>query len=170
MGETLKVEKPKRVDWEYDEESDVLYVSFGKPKEALTMDMGSGILARYDKDSYEMVGFTIVGLKAILGKAVWEYSFFPLRPSLIFFAISFNSRLKSFISPKSLSTSGDIIIYTEFNGGTKMATFTVSAPKELEELKKKYPTINWNEVAKQGILKKLEELKKFEELKKKGVI
>jgi uncharacterized protein YuzE len=70
MGETLKVEKPKRVDWEYDEESDVLYVSFGKPKEALTMDMGSGILARYDKDSYEMVGFTIVGLKAILGKAV----------------------------------------------------------------------------------------------------
>jgi len=70
MGETLKVEKPKRVDWEYDEESDVLYVSFDKPKEALTMDMGSGILARYDKDSHEMVGFTIVGLKAILGKAV----------------------------------------------------------------------------------------------------
>jgi hypothetical protein len=51
-----------------------------------------------------------------------------------------------------------------------MATFTVSAPKEYEKLKKKYPTVDWNEVAKQGILKKLEELKKFEELKKKGVI
>ena len=51
-----------------------------------------------------------------------------------------------------------------------MATFTISAPKELERLKKKYPTINWNEVIKRGILKRLEELKKFEELKKKGVI
>ena len=49
-----------------------------------------------------------------------------------------------------------------------MATFTISAPKELEEFKKKYPTINWNEVMKQGILNKLEELKKFEELKKRG--
>ena len=69
MKETLKVEKPKRVDWEYDEEADVLYISFGKPKKALTMDLGSGILARYDKDTHEMVGFTITGLKAILGRA-----------------------------------------------------------------------------------------------------
>ena len=69
MKETLKVEKPKRVDWEYDEEADVLYISFDKPKKALTMDLGSGILARYDKDSREMVGFTITGLKAILGRA-----------------------------------------------------------------------------------------------------
>lgn len=68
MGEKLKGEKPKKVDWEYDEGTDVLYVSFGKPKEALTMDLSSGILARYDKESHEMVGFTITGLKAILGK------------------------------------------------------------------------------------------------------
>jgi uncharacterized protein YuzE len=68
MGEKLKVEKPKRVDWEYDEGADVLYISFGKPKEALTMDLGSGILARYEKESHEMVGFTITGLKTILGK------------------------------------------------------------------------------------------------------
>ena len=51
-----------------------------------------------------------------------------------------------------------------------MATFTISAPKELERLKKEYPTINWNEVIKRGILKRLEELKKFEELKKRGAI
>ena len=69
MEETLKVEKPERVDWEYDKDADVLYISFGKPKEALTMDLGSGILARYDKNSHDMVGFTITGLKAILGKA-----------------------------------------------------------------------------------------------------
>jgi len=51
-----------------------------------------------------------------------------------------------------------------------MATFTISAPKELERLRKEYPEVNWNEVMKQGILKRLAELKKFEELKKKGVI
>ncbi len=65
--ETLKVEKPEKVQWEYDEDADVLYISFGKPKQALTMDLGSGVLARYDKDSNKMVGFTITGLKAILG-------------------------------------------------------------------------------------------------------
>ena len=67
--EALKVEKPKSVEWEYDEGADVLYISFGKPRESLTMDLGSGILARYDKDSNKMVGFTITGLKSILGSA-----------------------------------------------------------------------------------------------------
>lgn len=51
-----------------------------------------------------------------------------------------------------------------------MATFTISAPKELEELKRKFPEVNWNSVMKAGILKRLEELKKFEELKRRGVI
>ncbi len=51
-----------------------------------------------------------------------------------------------------------------------MATLTISAPKELKELKRKYPDVDWNEVMKRGILKRLEELKKFNELKKKGVI
>ncbi|MDD4878031.1 MAG: hypothetical protein PHO02_03275 [Candidatus Nanoarchaeia archaeon] len=51
-----------------------------------------------------------------------------------------------------------------------MGTLTVSVPEEFLEAKKKYPHINWNEVLKQGILKRLNELKKFEELKRKGVI
>ena len=72
--ETLKVDKPRSVGWEYDEEADVLYISFGKPKEALTLDMGSGILARYEKDTRTMVGFTITGLKAILGGAAQDES------------------------------------------------------------------------------------------------
>lgn len=71
--------------------------------------------------------------------------------------------------PKDLYTSTDFCVYTELTGD-KMATLTISAPKELEELKRKYPTTDWNEVMKQGILKRLEELKKFEELKKRGVI
>lgn len=49
-----------------------------------------------------------------------------------------------------------------------MATLTISAPKELERLKKEYPDVNWNEVMKRGILRRLEELKRFEELKERG--
>ena len=51
-----------------------------------------------------------------------------------------------------------------------MATITVSLPREFEETKRKFPEVNWNEVLKRGILKRLEELKKFEELKTRGVI
>lgn len=50
-----------------------------------------------------------------------------------------------------------------------MATITVHVP-ELKRLRKEYPTVNWNEVMKRGILRRLEELKKFDELKSKGVI
>ncbi|MFH1637026.1 MAG: DUF2283 domain-containing protein [Candidatus Woesearchaeota archaeon] len=67
MAETLKMEKPKTVGWEYDEKADVLYISFGNPRPALTLDLGNGILARYDKESNNVVGFTIVDLKSILG-------------------------------------------------------------------------------------------------------
>lgn len=67
--EKLMVEKPKQVSWEYDKEADVLYISFGKPQPALSMDMGSGIVARYLEKSNELVGFTIVGLKHVLKPA-----------------------------------------------------------------------------------------------------
>lgn len=59
-------------------------------------------------------------------------------------------------------------ICTDFS--VDMGTFTVSVPEEFLEAKRKYPHINWNEVLKQGILKRLSELKKFEELKRKGAI
>ena len=62
----------------------------------------------------------------------------------------------------------DSIIYTKFNGGKNMATITLSLPEEFEEVKKKHPVTNWNEVVKAGILRRLEELKKFEKLKKEG--
>lgn len=41
-------------------------------------------------------------------------------------------------------------------------------PDEFEKAKSKFPEVDWNEVIKQGILKRLGELKKFEELKKRG--
>ncbi len=51
-----------------------------------------------------------------------------------------------------------------------MPTITLSLPKEFEVAKKRFPDVDWNEVLKDGILKKLEQLEKFEELVKKGVI
>jgi hypothetical protein len=51
-----------------------------------------------------------------------------------------------------------------------MATITISAPKELEKLKEEFPEVNWNEVMKRGILKRLEELRKFEQLRERGAL
>jgi len=65
--EALKmVSKPKEVSWEYDRDADVLYISFGKPQEAMTMDLGGGVLVRYLKNNKKIVGFTVVGMKEIL--------------------------------------------------------------------------------------------------------
>lgn len=49
-----------------------------------------------------------------------------------------------------------------------MAIFTISAPRELQDLRKKYPSVDWNEVMKIGILKRLRELQSLEKLKKRG--
>jgi len=68
----------------------------------------------------------------------------------------------------SFSTTQHLNRYIDIS--TTMATFTISSPKELERLRKKHPEIDWNEVMKQGILRRLKELQKFEELKKKGAL
>ncbi|MEK6951669.1 MAG: hypothetical protein AABX29_01510 [Nanoarchaeota archaeon] len=52
-----------------------------------------------------------------------------------------------------------------------MATFTISIPDEIwNRAKTMFPEVNWNQVIKLGILRRLKELKKFEELKNKGMI
>lgn len=85
---SFSFKKPKQVSWEYDEGADVLYISFGKPKKALSIDLGSGIVARYlethrnerisgaqksskkiSRETKEVVGFTIIGLKRVLKSA-----------------------------------------------------------------------------------------------------
>lgn len=66
---TLKMKKPKQVTWDYDREADTLYISFGEPRPALTLDLGGGILARYLEKTKEFVGFTIIGVsQTIKGK------------------------------------------------------------------------------------------------------
>lgn len=55
--------KRERLDWDYDPEADVLYLSLGEPQAALGVDIGEGVVVRYDEANNEVVGLTIVGLQ-----------------------------------------------------------------------------------------------------------
>ena len=62
--ELIKIlDKRENLDWEYDEEADVLYISIGEPEEAIGVDIGEGIIVRYRENTGEVVGLTIVGFK-----------------------------------------------------------------------------------------------------------
>jgi len=71
--EVLKIlEKKENLNWDYDEEADVLYISVGRPEKALGVDVGEGVIVRYKEDTGEVVGLTIIGVKqrslAAIGK------------------------------------------------------------------------------------------------------
>ncbi len=69
--ETVRIlEKPAAIDWEYDEEADVLYLSIGEPRPAVGVDIGDGITVRYDENRQEVVGITVVGLRSRLLKGL----------------------------------------------------------------------------------------------------
>ena len=54
--------KKVSLDWEYDGEADTLYISFGKPRAAVGVDVGEGVVVRYDEKAKEVVGLTIIGV------------------------------------------------------------------------------------------------------------
>ncbi|TMI45392.1 DUF2283 domain-containing protein [Candidatus Bathyarchaeota archaeon] len=57
--------KPSKLDVEYDKESDVLYISTGKPREADdSIEPQEGVVIRTRKG--ELVGITIIGLHTYL--------------------------------------------------------------------------------------------------------
>lgn len=65
--EALKIlEHPDKVKWDYDEDADVLYLSIGEPKSAVGVDIGEGVVLRYDETAKEVVGLTLIGLRARL--------------------------------------------------------------------------------------------------------
>ncbi len=50
--EPLKIlEKRERLDWEYDGEADVLYVSIGRPKKATGVDIGQGVVVSLRREA-----------------------------------------------------------------------------------------------------------------------
>lgn len=62
--EALRIlDKPEALSWEYDEDADVLYISVGDPRAALTVDLGESVLARYDENEKEVVGITIMNVR-----------------------------------------------------------------------------------------------------------
>jgi uncharacterized protein YuzE len=57
----------EEVDLDYDEESDVLYISFGKPREAKdSFEVEDGVIYRISDN--EIVGITITNFKAKTAK------------------------------------------------------------------------------------------------------
>ena len=58
------LENDPALNWEYDEEADVLYISVGKPRPAVGTDFGEGVIVRYDENKKEVVGISIIGFKA----------------------------------------------------------------------------------------------------------
>ena len=65
--ETVKIlEKPAAIAWDYDEDADVLYLSVGEPRPAVGMDIGEGVIVRYDEARQEVVGLTLIGLRSRL--------------------------------------------------------------------------------------------------------
>jgi uncharacterized protein YuzE len=58
------VGKSEDLSWDYDEGADVLYVSVGEPRKAVGVDIGEGVIARYDEEHKEVVGVTLIGLRA----------------------------------------------------------------------------------------------------------
>ncbi|HHT9137548.1 MAG TPA: DUF2283 domain-containing protein [Candidatus Wunengus sp. YC60] len=62
--ETIKIlDKKENLNWDYDEEADVLYISIGEPRNALGVDIGEGAIVRYVEETEEVVGLTLIGIK-----------------------------------------------------------------------------------------------------------
>ena len=72
--ETLNIsEKKNKIKWDYDADADVLYISFGNPKNAEGIDIGEGTIIRIRPDTKEITGVTILNplnrtLISLMGK------------------------------------------------------------------------------------------------------
>jgi len=66
------LEKPTVITWDYDEDADVLYLSLGAPQPAVGVDIGDGVIVRYDEARQEVVGLTVLGLRTRLLKGLRE--------------------------------------------------------------------------------------------------
>ena len=56
--------QPTTLNWDYNEEADVLYLSVGAPRPAVGIDIGEGLIVRFDETEQSVVGLTVIGLRA----------------------------------------------------------------------------------------------------------
>lgn len=69
--EALRIlDRKQNLNWDYDDEADVLYLSVGEPQKALGVDIGEGLVVRMDATEREVVGLTVVGLRSRLLKSL----------------------------------------------------------------------------------------------------
>ena len=52
----------------YDRESDVLYLSIGEPRRAISREVGDDVLLRIDPETENVVGLTIMNLASRFGE------------------------------------------------------------------------------------------------------
>jgi uncharacterized protein YuzE len=62
------LEKTSAIDWDYDQEADVLYLSVGAPRPGMGVDLGDGIVLRYDEEAGELIRLTLIGLRQKLAE------------------------------------------------------------------------------------------------------
>lgn len=58
-----KYTSPKGLKVKYDKFSDVLYISFGEPRQGLAVEIGDGDLVRIDPFTDEVLGITIIDFR-----------------------------------------------------------------------------------------------------------
>ena len=58
----------KRLRFFFDRDADILYLSVGKPRPAISKEVGDDILVRVDPKSHQVVGCTILNLTKRFGK------------------------------------------------------------------------------------------------------
>ncbi len=68
MASVKALEEHGTLDWEYDREADVLYLSVGSPRPAVGVDVGEGLVVRYDETTGEIVGLTVTDLMGRLSE------------------------------------------------------------------------------------------------------
>ena len=69
--ETVKIiARPDSITWSFDEDADVLYLSVGEPRPAVGLDIGDGLVLRYDEARNEVVGLTVIGLRERLRRGL----------------------------------------------------------------------------------------------------
>ncbi len=63
--EAVKIlSQPEQITRDYDEDAEVLDLSVGEqPRPAVGIDVGDGLVVRYDEANREAVGLTVIGLR-----------------------------------------------------------------------------------------------------------
>jgi uncharacterized protein YuzE len=62
--------KHGNLTWDYDDEADVLYIAVGEPQAAVGVDVGNGLILRYDAKKHEVVGLTLIGVRGRLLQSI----------------------------------------------------------------------------------------------------